>query len=180
MYIDVNGILTASFIDHSVINTVSGLTLLSDIGNWRQTVEIETYEGIDSGNTVAIYVDKNRYSEIVRGMYLEVNYDVNSTVPVKKLVRIVNIKNDTVDTTRKILYTDGPIRMIPLSGTSGELYTTSYPVVYNYVTNLKGIALKPFIVHPDSLPNGTDTRQNTILNVLVKNTDYLQRFNKQE
>ena len=170
MYIDSNGVLTAKFVDHDVINTTSGLTILSDIGNWRQTIEIEAYDGNDSGNTVAIYVDMDRYSEITRGMYLEANYDVNSAVPVRKLVRIVNIKNDTVDTTRKIIYTDGPIRMIPLSGTTGELYTTSYPAVYNYVNYLKGIALKPFIVSIDSVPDGTEAKQNTILNVISKNT----------
>ena len=172
MYVDSLGVLRVTF-SATVSDTTNGLYITSDIGNWRQTVEIEAIEGTDYTNVVGIYVDKDRYSEITRGLYLEANWDENAVLlsnqAQKKLVRIVNIKNDTVDTSLKILYTDGPIKIRYASGTT-EMYTTCYPPVYEYATNLKGINLKPFVVHPDSLPNGTEARMNTILNVMGINT----------
>lgn len=180
MYVDTLGIMYLSS-DQTITSASTGLTVSTDIGNWKQTVEIEKYEGSDMTNVVAIYVNKERYSELIRGMYLEAYYDESyylapdgegyakgDRVP-RKLARIVNIKNDTLDSTLKILYTDGPIKMSSASG-STELYTTAYPAVYKYATTLKGIALKPFVVHQDSIPNGTEQRLDTILNVISKNT----------
>ena len=180
MYINSSNVLTVTF--DTAINGTLGITGTTDIGNWKQTVEIETYDGSDETNTVAIYVNKDRYSEVTRGMYLEAYYNeayydapygegyINGDRVPRKLVRITNIKNDTVDTTRKILYTDGPIKITHITGSATEMYTTCYPAVYNYATYLKGIALKPFVLHQDSIPNGTETRQNTILNVIDTNT----------
>jgi hypothetical protein len=179
MYVDSVGILTLN-LDYSIDGT-NGLSIITDIGNWKQTIEIESYEGNDQTNIVAIKVNKDRYSEIVKGTYLEAYYDttyyeaygegytLGDSVP-RKLVRIVNIKNDTVDTSLKILYTDGPINISTIITGTSEMYTTAYPAVYKYATNLKGIGLKPFIIHQDSIPNGTENRQNTILNVLSKDT----------
>jgi hypothetical protein len=176
MYVDTTGILTVRF--DSSINGSNGISVSTDIGNWRQTVEIESFEGSDLTNIVAIKVNKDRYSEITRGNYLEAyvsddfytndTYAMGNTVP-RKLVRIINVKNDTVDSTLKTLYTDGPVKISYASGTT-EMYTTSYPTVYSYATHLKGIGLKPFIVHQDSIPNGTESRLNTILNVISKNS----------
>ncbi|MFW6243454.1 MAG: hypothetical protein ACOC2W_04775, partial [bacterium] len=40
--------------------------------------------------------------------------------------------------------------------------------IYNYATTLKAISLKPFVIHQDSLPNNTESRLNTILNVMSR------------
>ena len=173
MYLDTLGNMTL-VVDAAVTDASSGIELMSDIGNWRQTIEINSYEGTDETNVVAIHVDKVRYSEIYKGQYLEAYYTVSEnyaegdTVP-RKLVRIVNAKNDPLDSTLKILYTDGPIKIDYADGVDG-MYTTSYPAVYKYATHLKGIALKPFVLHSDSIPNGTEARLDSILNVIDTNT----------
>ena len=179
MYVDTLGILRAT-IDQPIVTVTDGISVITDIGNWRQTVEIEKYDGTDLTNIVAVYVDKNRYSEVIRGLYLEAYYDATyyefpgdgyakgDTVP-RKLVRIVNIKNDPIDTTLKILYTDGPIKISYASGTT-EMFTTAYPAVYKYATNLKGIGLKPFVLNQQSIPDGTESRMDSILSVISKGT----------
>lgn len=187
MYIDTNDVLTVNFVNKDDTGSIqvdgtNGITVWSDLGNWRQTLEIENGEEItDFSNVVSIKVDKDRYSEIKRGMYVEAyyneddylpggeQYNIGNTVP-RRLTRIVNIKNDSVNTNLKIIYTDAPIRIHDANSGASEYYTTIYPAVYQYITNLKGISLKPFKIHPDSMPNGTESRQNSILNVMGNGT----------
>ena len=45
-----------------------------------------------------------------------------------------------------------------------------YPPIYQYATHLKGVALTPFKINMNSLPNGTEARLNTILNVMGQGT----------
>jgi hypothetical protein len=179
MFVDSTGLLTLTF--DTVTDGSTGISVHTDIGNWKQTLEIENIADItDYTNTVAIKVKKERYSEIIRGYYLEAYYDetyygvdgdgaTKGDIVPRKLTRIIDIKNDTVDTTLKILYTDAPIKIITITGTT-EIYTTAYPAVYKYATTLKGMSLKPFVLHTDSIPNGTETRLNSILDVIAINT----------
>lgn len=188
MYIDIDGILTVKFVDSDLSSPVTidgslGISIWSDLGNWKQTIELEQLSEItDDTNTISIKVNMERYSEIIRGMYLEAYYDedyysspsgsgyvLGDTVP-RKLTRIINIKNDPSNPLYKILYTDAPIKINYFDSGKTEAYTTSYPAVYNYVTNLKGMSLKPFKIHQDSIPNGTETRQSDILNIMGMNT----------
>lgn len=182
MYINSNNILTVNFSSAITTVTSSGITVSTDIGSWKQTIEIENYSQItDTTNTLSIYVNKSRYSEIKRGYFLEAYYDetyygidgdgpaLGDTIP-RKLTRIVNITNDTVDTSLKILWCDAPIKISTASSAQTEYYTTTYPAIYNYATHLKGINLAPFKIHADSIPNGTETRQNSILDVMALNT----------
>ena len=175
MYENVSG-LTVTFDSDP---TTSPINVVSDLGNWKQTLQLESVSDIvDETNTFYIKVDKARYSEIKVGYYVESYYDqsyyntdgftLGDYTPMK-LTRIINVKNDTVDTSLKILYTDSPIKISTIDNTS-EKYTTVYPPIYKYATNLKGAALSPFKINVDSLPNGTESRLNTILNVIGQGT----------
>lgn len=178
MFVDNDGLLTLTF--ETTVDGSLGIEVNTDIGNWKQTLEIESYEDItDYTNTVAIKVNRERYSEIIRGYYLEAYYDeayygtggegqAKGDKTPRKLTRIIDIKNDNEDATLKILICDAPIKITEISST--EFYTTAYPAVYKYADTLKGIALKPFILHADSIPNGTETRLNSILDVISINT----------
>ncbi|MFA5586483.1 MAG: hypothetical protein WDA02_08070 [Saccharofermentanales bacterium] len=165
------------------INGEYGITIKSDLGNWSQTIEIENVSEIENlDNTNTIKIDKDRYIDIKRGMYLESYYDedyysgpsgegyiMGDRTP-RKLTRIVDVKNDPNNINLKIIYTDSPIKIMTTDESLNEYYTTSYPPVYSYITNIKGVALKPFKIHIDSMPNGTETRQSDILDVMSKNT----------
>ena len=160
-----------------------GLIIYSDKGNLKQTLEIENTSYItDFTNVNYVYVNKYRYAEISKGWYLEAWYDTSyydapgegyilGAVP-RKLTRIINTAIDTVNPDYKILYTDAPIRILDNpTGTTYDYYTTAYMSIDNYIDQYNGLALKPFVVHPDSIPNGTDARLTTILNVIAKSTN---------
>jgi len=186
MRIDDNDILTIRFkqgssymsIDNFDVNYNNNLEIYSGKENLTQTIEIEKTNLItDPTNTTLIYVKKDRYSEIIKGTYLEAYYTTpnNPLTPSempRKMVRIVDIKNDTNDTTLKILKTDGPIKIntIYSGSTIVDYYTTSYMTIDNYISEYKGIALEPFVIRKESYPNGTEERQNVILDVISKNT----------
>ena len=161
----------------------TALIAYSDTSNYKQTLEIENTSYItDFNNVNYVYVDKLRYSEIQKGWYLEAYYDTSyydspgegyvlGAVP-RKLVRVINTSIDTVNTDYKILYTDGPIRIISNpTGATYDYYTTAYMTIDNYVTEYNGITLKPFVVHADSMPNGTDARLDSIMSVIDKSTN---------
>lgn len=197
MYLDSDENMTLIFLDQLypentvTIDNSSGyynqLIIYSDKDNWKQTLEIENASSItDLTNTTSIYVDKTRYSEITKGSFLEAYYDtsyydspgqgyINGEEP-KKFVRITRVVNDTVDTSLKILYTDGPIKITNASGstTTPDYYTTSHHTIDSYVTEYKGVSIDPFVIHQDSIPNGTETRQSNILDVM----SYQKRLGK--
>ena len=192
MYLDTDSLLTIKFVDVDGLpvnislwsdDYNSELIIYSNKGNLKETVEIENADYItDPTNTTVIYVNKVRYTGLKRGMYLEAYYNTDyydyngegyqlGMIP-RKLVRIIDIKNDTVNTDLKIIYTDGTIK-ITNNGTtiSPDYYTTSYITIDNYFNEYVGITMKPFVIHPDSIPNGTDERQMEILSVIDKSTN---------
>jgi hypothetical protein len=156
----------------------SELIVWSNRGNYQQTIEIENFTATDFSKITEIKVDKNRYSEITIGTYLEGYYDeldveiaAGSEMP-RKMVRIIKTAIDSIDANLKILYADAPIKVVDndLSGTT-DYMTTAYPSIDSYVTEYKGVAIPPFKIHTDSIPNGTETRQEDILSVIGKNAD---------
>lgn len=193
MFLDSNSNLTVKFVDENGSQMTidywstsydSELIIHSYKGNIKETIEIENPSYItDETNTTTIYVDKTRYARITRGMYLEAYYDTTyyddptgegyllGELP-RKLVRIIDIKNDTVNSNYKILYADGAIKISSISGNTGlDYYTSSYETIDNYFDEYVGITMKPFVIHQDSMPNGTDDRQVDILSVIDKSTN---------
>lgn len=194
MYIDSDKNLTIKFasspegdpdtkLENFSINYEDGLIIYSNKSSYKQTLEIENTSYIDDYNNVNyIYVDKDRYSEIGKGWYLEAYYDkeyydspgegyIMGAVP-RKLVKVVKTAIDPINSDLKIVYTDGPIRIIHNTGSgSTDYYTTAYMSIDNYVTEYNGITLKPFVIHPDSIPNGTEDRLKEILSVIDKSTN---------
>ena len=162
------------------------LIIHSNKSNWQQSVEIEDWYGDDLTTCQQIKVDKNRYSEITKGSFLAAYYDeayysapagegyLLGAVP-RKLTRVINVKNDPYDVNAKILYTDAPIKIEDYNMASGttqiDYQTFTYPSIDSYVDEYKALKISPFIVHNDSIPNGTDERQYEILNVISMDTN---------
>jgi len=178
MFVDANGIMTLTF-DFSP--EFLPLDILSDIGNWKETIQIDGLDvSFDPTNTLSIKMSKERYPEVKVGMYIEAYYDeayysnvgegfsIGDYTP-RKLVRVISVKNDVIDTTLKNVFTDGPIKITKILDKE-EYYTTMYPAIYQYATHLKGANLIPFKLNIDSIPNGTEARLNTILNVMGQGT----------
>lgn len=172
-FLDVDGL---SF--EVVVPTKFDIT--SHILNYEQTLEIVSYTGTLPHNVYEIKVDKNRYSEVIRGNFIEAYYDETQYefggdkygYQPRKLTRIIQTKIDTVNPNLKVLKTDDPILIesITYSGTT-YYQTTVHPQIENYVTTYKGIILKGFTISADSIPNKTEERLKTILNVIYKTTN---------
>lgn len=153
----------------------SQMVIWSNKGNWKQTLEVEIpLSATDLTKITQVSVDKNRYSEVTKGSYLEayvdetdVDVESGDKYP-RRLTRVIRTTVDPLNTNYKILYTDAPIKLESNSGTT-EYMTTVYPTIDTYVTEYKGVAINPFKIHPDSMPNGTENRQADILSVIGTN-----------
>lgn len=155
----------------------------SNISNYKQTIEIESLDTTKLATNLVyeIKVDKVRYSELKKGDFLEAYYDTAAyesggalfgTDP-KKLTRIIAVSIDTTNTDWKVLQTDTPIKITTNTQTddTADYATTTYPQIEEYVSTYKGISLNPFTIHADSIPNNTEARQDSILDVIGKTTN---------
>ena len=186
-FVDTSGILTVNFVGSKeasagLITTAtwttgygSKMVVWSNRGNWKQTLEVEIpLYSTDMSKIMQVSVDKNRYSEVTKGSYLEAWVDetdpdiASGAKKPRRMTRVIRTAVDPLDSNYKILYTDMPIKLESNSGTT-EWMTTVYPTVDTYVTEYKGVAIAPFKIHPDSMPNGTETRQSDILSVIGTN-----------
>jgi len=155
-------------------NFDSKFIVWSNSSNYKQSVEIESYEVSSYPDKIyEIKVDKNRYSELIRGSFLEAYYDENEVAEHKKLTRIIKTTIDPINTDWKVLRTDLPIKISNNAsvGQSADYQTMTYPQIDDYVSTYKGVSLIPFTIHQDSIPNGTEERQNNILNLIDKSTN---------
>ena len=200
MFLDQYDVLTVNFYsslndDEMCISSADwnytykhNLIIYSNKSNWQQSVEIEDWFGDDLTTCQQIWVNKNRYSEITKGSFLAAYYDetyweapagpgyLEGSVP-RKLTRIINVKNDPNNVDLKILYADAPIKIVDYNSALGtgstviDYQTFSYSSIDVYVDEYKALKISPFIVHTDSIPDGTDTRQNQILNIISMDTN---------
>ena len=178
-FMDVDGISPISIIDWSNINTYNlKFNLVSNTSNYKQTLEIEYVDPVKKALNLVyeINVDKTRYSEVKKGDFLEAYYNeadyeqggsLYGTDP-RKLTRIVNVTISSTNPTWKVISTDAPIKITTV-GTDDQ--TTIYPQLDVYISTYKGIKLTPFTISVDSMPNGTEERQSSILNVIGKTTN---------
>jgi len=153
------------------------LIVKSNSSSYKQTVEIEelVYDGVlNTGKIYTIKINKLRYGELIRGEFLEAYYDETKLQygeVAKKLTRIVKVQNDLENTDLKIITCDSPIKLHEYPSGSKSYNTMTYPSIDVYVSDYKGISLKPFVISQESIPNGTEERQSSILDLISPNTN---------
>lgn len=147
--------------------------------NYKQTIEIESWDTTRAINDVyEISIDKVRFSEIVRGSFIAAYYDITEYEAggskygqdPRKMARVVSTTLDPTNSNWKLIKCDAPIMIDGFTRisdpTAYDYQTMAYPQIDTYVQTYKGIKLTPFTIHTDSIPNGTETRQSAILDVL--------------
>ena len=187
MYLDNNGLLNASFWDDEIFSGNTGVDTEADNtffiqsakSNFKQSIEIELPTGyVQVPNKILIKA--SRYTEVKVGDFLSAYYDssllVAGEVP-RKLTRILSKKQYAGDTTLTEITCDSRIETVNFSG---DLQTTRYSSIDNYATTYKCISLKGFRVRQASLPDGTETRQNSILNLVAKGTPLFKAVTNKE
>ena len=183
MYIDTTNDLTATMVTGTgssyplttaEYNTaVYSVDVWSNRVNYKQTVEVVYPTGYTSAPN-KILVEAARYTEIKIGDYLKAYYDatqLRSGEMPRKLTRVLSKRVYAPDTTLVEISCDARIDVTNY-GTelNPEWQTTRYTEVEDYFDVYKAISLKGFRVREASTPDGTDTRQNEILNVIAKGT----------
>ena len=147
----------------------------SELSNLRQTVEIETVAGYTEVPN-KILVNGSRYAEIKVGDFLEAD---NSDIAMKlgqefqrNYTRVLSKRQYAGNTELTEITCDAKIKKVAYTNDNGGLdyQTTRYSTVDQYATTYKGIALKGFRIRQASMPDGTEAKQNQILNLVAKGT----------
>ena len=149
------------------------MDVFSNKVNYKQTVEV-VYPAGYTAVPNKILVEASRYSEIKVGDYLKAYVDeslLQSGEAPRRLTRVLSKKAYAADTTLVEISCDSRIDVVNYgTEVSPEWQTTRYTKVEDYVQNYKAITLGGFRVRQASIPDGTETRQNEILNVMAKGT----------
>ena len=194
-YLKDNGDLVVSFVDStleeqnllSTLNDVDGNPLAtngtvyvkSQKSNFKQTIEVE----YPSGWTPIpnkILVNRNRYAEVRVGDFLEASYDptlLKADQMPKKLTRIQTKKVWSGDSNYVELSCDTSIKLRTFNG---DVQTNRYTKIDDYVTTYKAISLKGFRLRDASIPDGTETKQSAILDVITKGTPLFKALTNKE
>jgi hypothetical protein len=193
MFIDTSDILHVTFVDSvgdllpldlgplnsgsTLFNELEyaqfGFDVFSDRLNYKESVDVVYPAGyISSPNK--ILVNSSRYTELVLGDFLEAYVDTTilqvGEVP-RRLTRILSKKIYPADTTLVEITCDSKIAVTNLGTVGGPQWqTTRYKAVEDYITTYKAITLSGFRMRQASIPDGTEARQNQILNLVAGGT----------
>lgn len=163
-------------VDISLNNTFYIQSLKS---NFHQTIEIEVPSGyVQVPNK--ILVNGSRYTELKVGDFLEAYVDLTALEVgevAKKLTRILSKKTYAPDTSLVEVSCDSKIATYNFGG---DLQTERYTTIEDYTTTYKAINLKGWRIRQDSLPDGSESRQNEVLNLVAKGTPLFKAITNKE
>ncbi len=182
-----NDVLRVDYTDSTLSSTQSidvtannTFVVNSNKTNYKQTIEIEVPAGYTQVAN-KILVNASRYTEVKVGDYLEAYVD--PTIPVqageitRNLTKIVSKRAYAPDPTLSEITCDAPIEKINFGG---DLQTLRYTTIEDYVTTYQAIPLKGFRVREASMPDGTEARQQSILNLVAKGTTLFKAITNKE
>jgi hypothetical protein len=186
MYLDNNDLLIVDFLNSdfsadSDVDTRANNTFFiqSEKSNYKQTLELEVPTGyVQIPNKCLVVGD--RYTEVKVGDFLEAYYDTTALQTgefPRKLTRILSKRAYAGDPTLTEITCDARIAT-RFSG--GALQTTRFVTIDQYATTYKALSLKGFRIRQASLPDGTETRQNQILNLVAKGTPLFKALTNKE
>lgn len=186
MYLDSSSTLYVEFKDSDLTTDVDVAALAnntfyvkSEKSNYKQTIEIEIPSGyVQVPNKVL--VNGERYSEVKVGDFLEAYYDTTALQTgqyPRKITRILSKRQYSGDASLTEITCDSRIAT-RFSG--GALQTQRYTTIDQYATTYKALSLKGFRIRNASMPDGTEARQNTVLNYVAKGTPLFKALTNKE
>ena len=188
MYLESDGDLKIKFTDESLSSDselVSGYDLeyfsvQSASSNLKQTIEIESdipgYTRVPN----KILVKASRYTEVKVGDFLSAYYDPSELEvgeSPRTLTRILSKRAFVGDSSLTEITCDSKINVVNFNG---DLQATRHMSVDNYVNTYKCMSLKGFRLRNDSLPDGSEEKQNEILNLVAKGTPLFKALTNKE
>lgn len=186
MYLENDGDIKVEFMDELLLTTESVDTNYNSVfnvqsrkSNFKQTIEIETPTGYTRVPN-KILVKADRYTEVRVGDFLAAYYDPSELEvgeEPRKLTRILSKRAYSGDSSLTEITCDSRIDVWEFAG---DLQTMRYRSIDNYANTYKSIVLKGFRLREDSLPNGTEAKQNEILNLVAKGTPLFKAITNKE
>lgn len=186
MYLENTGELKVKFRDEEdladvIINTQANNTIFiqSRKSNLKQTLEVETPDNYTEVPN-KVLVNASRYTEVKVGDFLEAHVDeteLEAGEYPRKLTRILSKRLYAGDTSLVEITCDARIKKYNFSG---DIQTMRYVSIDNYATTYKALVLKGFRIRQASLPDGTESRQNQILNIVAKGTPLFKSLTNKE
>jgi hypothetical protein len=186
MYLDNSNNLQVTFLDSLLESAVlvepkanNTFYIQSEKSNYTETIELDLPTGyVQLPNKVL--VNGSRYTELKVGDFLEAYYDSSllqtGEFP-RKLTRVLSKRQYSGDASLTEVTCDSRIAT-RFSG--GALQTTRYVTIDQYATTYKVISLKGFRIRAASLPDGTELRQNQVLNLVAKGTPLFKALTNKE
>jgi hypothetical protein len=181
MFVNLDGGLEVNFSDKLLSSTQDIdvrsnyiFNVQSELSNLKETIEIENPAGyVEVPNK--ILVNGARYTELKVGDFLLTdNTGVELAIgqSQRNLTRVLSKRQYAGNTSLSEITCDAKILKTGYTNDAGGLdyQTTRYSTVDQYVTTYKGIAMKGFRIRQASLPDGTETKQNQVLNLVAKGT----------
>ena len=186
MFKTANGILSVRFMDPDLVsdktidlNNNQELVVFSQKTNFQQSIDILTPpEWEESKNKILI--DGQRYPEVKVGDFLSADYNEDDLEPgqmPKSMTRILSKRAWSVNPQYSVLTTDSAIKVWDFDG---ELQTLRFTKIQDYITDYKGFKLKGFKPRLDSMPDGTEERQNEILDIVEKGSNMFKALTDKE
>jgi hypothetical protein len=148
--------------------------------NYKQSVEVEEPANYTQTPN-SILVRAERYVAVRVGDYLEASYNPEELQPdemPRKLTRILSKRVWSGDSNLVELTCDSEIKLNTFGNERKQ--TFRHTTIDNYVTTYKAISLKGFKIRQASLPDGTEERQNAILNLVGKGTPLFKSITNKE
>jgi hypothetical protein len=148
--------------------------------NFKQAIEIEYPAGYTPVSN-KILARASRYTEVKVGDYLEAQFataSLESDQMPRKLTRILSKRLWVNDTTLVEITCDDEIKIRDFG--DGDKQTFRYTNIDDYVSTYKAISLKGFRIRQDSLPDGSESKQNDILNLVAKGTPLFKSITNKE
>ena len=149
------------------------IDILSGDSNFTETIELVQPAGYTITDT-KILIDANRYGNVRVGDFLKAF--VNTSLlqlneQAKKFTRIIKKQPWVGNLANNVNYVELTTdAKIDIASFGGNLETTRYTTLENYINTYKAITLGGFAVKATSLPDGTEAMQSSILDIVGKNT----------
>jgi hypothetical protein len=164
--VDFSGDIDFNTIGDTTYN--SGMDIVSQDSNFRQTLEIEQPVGYEVLPN-KILISGSRYSEVRVGEFLEAAVTGSTEIGEveRKMTRIINKRQYSGDASLVEITTDSEIKLYDFNG---DKQTYRFSQVDDYATTYKGISLFGFRVRNAALPNNTEAKLDDIMNIVQKRT----------
>lgn len=177
-----NSLTTPGMIPSADIANNLDLNIYSGEAAYTQTLEIEQHSSYTLTDTKFL-IDAVRYPEVKVGDYVKAY--VGTLQPgeyPKKFARIIKKQPWSGNTVNNVNYQEINVDIkVHIEDFGGDLQTTRYTTIEDYIDTYKAIELNGFVTQATSWPDGTETRQNDILNIIEKESSlYYAIVNKQK